>query len=81
MQAIAKLPKKAAPTVAEAQLIFLNEIEKSTDQSVKQLKAVVTALEAVIAQLQTPKEWTFDIDRNFQTGRIQGVTAKQVKET
>jgi hypothetical protein len=80
MQAIAKLPQKKAPTLAEAQLIFLNEVEKNTAAAVGQLRSVVDALEAVIVQLQTPKKWKFDIDRNFQTGRIQGVTAKVIEE-
>ena len=65
-------PKR--PTPAEAMLIFLNEIEKDSAETVVQLKAVVNALEAVITQLQTPKKWKFEIDRNFTTNRIQSVS-------
>ena len=93
---IATLPKKQAaphpaeynmsgltpkrPTPAEAMLIFLNEIERDSAETAKQLKQVVSSLEAVIAAIEKPKKWKFDIDRNFQTGRIQGVTAEQVEE-
>lgn len=94
---IATLPKKKAPpppaeydvsglepkrpTPAEAMLVFLNEIEKDAMATVAQLKQVVSTLEAVIAAIEKPKKWKFDIDRNFQTGRIQGVTAEVIKET
>lgn len=71
------LPKR--PTPADAMLIFLNEIEKDSAETVVQLKAVVAALESVITQLQTPKKWKFNIDRNFTTGRIQGVEAEQIE--
>ena len=71
-------PKR--PTPAEAMLIFLNEIEKDSAETAKQLKAVVNNLEAVIAAIEKPKKWKFDIDRNFQTGRIQGVTAEVIEE-
>lgn len=72
------LPKH--PTPAEAQLVFLNELEKNTDAAVKQLKAVVEQLSAVITALEKPKKWKFDVDRNHQTGRIQGVTAEVIEE-
>jgi hypothetical protein len=70
-------PKR--PTPAEAILIFLNEIEKDSAETAKQLKQVVSSLEAVIAAIERPKKWKFNIDRNFQTGRIQEVTAEQVE--
>jgi hypothetical protein len=65
--------------VEKAQLIFLDAIERQNAAQVKQLKNVVTALEAVIAELQRPKKWKFDIDRNFDTKLIQKVTAEQVE--
>jgi hypothetical protein len=68
------------PTPAEAMLIFLNEIEKDSAETAKQLKQVVSSLEAVIAAIEKPKKWKFDIDRNFKTGRIQGVTAEVIEE-
>jgi hypothetical protein len=66
-------------TTAEVQLLFLNEIEKSTAAAVGQLRDVVNTLEAVIAAIEKPKKWKFNIDRNFQTGRIQEVTAEQIE--
>jgi hypothetical protein len=72
------LPKR--PTPAEAMLISLNEIEKDSAETAKQLKQVVSSLEAVIAAIERPKKWKFNIDRNYQTGRIQEVTAEQVEE-
>jgi hypothetical protein len=71
------VPKR--PTPAEAMLIFLNEIEKDSAETAKQLKQVVSSLEAVIAAIKKPKKWKFNIDRNFQTGRIQGVEAEQIE--
>jgi hypothetical protein len=71
-------PKR--PTPAEAMLIFLNEIEKDSAETAKQLKAVVNNLEAVIAAIERPKKWKFEIDRNFQTNRIQSVTAEVIEE-
>jgi hypothetical protein len=74
---------KTIPTaqrIGEAQLAFLNEIEKDGMETVKQLKAVVNTLEAVITAIEKPKRWKFDIDRNFQTNRIQSVTAEVIEE-
>jgi|WetSurMetagenome_2_1015567.scaffolds.fasta_scaffold421223_2 hypothetical protein len=88
---IATLPKKPKPeydltglapkpkTTAEAGLLFLNEIEKDAADSAKQLKKVVSTLEAVIAALEKKKKWKFNIDRNYTTGRIQEVTAELVE--
>jgi hypothetical protein len=65
--------------VQKAQLIFLDAIERKNAETVKQLKAVVGALQEVIAELQKPRKWKFDIDRNFDTQRIQSVTAERVE--
>ena len=65
--------------VEKAQLIFLDAIERDQAATVQQLKAVVGSLQEVIAELQKPKKWKFDIDRNYTTKMIQGVTAEQVE--
>jgi hypothetical protein len=57
----------------------LNAIEEDSKKTVEQLKTVAEKLEAVITQLSKPKKFKFNIDRNFQTGRIQEVTAKQIE--
>ncbi len=62
----------------KAALIFLNEIEKHDSEAVELLKDVVGNLQKVISSLEKPKKWKFNIDRNFQTGRIQEVTAEQI---
>jgi hypothetical protein len=69
----------AESQIEKAQLIFLDAIERQNEAQVKQLKTVVTALEAVITELQKPKKWKFDIDRNYTTKLIQGVTAERLE--
>jgi len=65
--------------IEKAQLVFLDAIERKTASQVEELKKVVKPLEAVITQLQKPKKWRFDIDRNSKTGRIEKVEAVQVE--
>jgi hypothetical protein len=40
---------------------------------------VVGELSRQLGALSRPRKWKFDIDRNFQTGKIQGVTAEAVE--
>ena len=73
--------------VVNATLAVANQVLQSTNKSdtvlLRQLDSLMELHRAIIAQLEklnSPKEWKFEIDRNFQTGRIQGVTAKIVED-
>ena len=78
-------PIDLAPVV-NATLSLANTIQLSGNKSdtimVQKVESLIETNRAIIAQLETlnkPKEWKFEIDRNFQTGKIQEVTAKQIQ--
>jgi hypothetical protein len=72
--------------VVNATLSLANTIQQSGNKSdtliARQIEALIETNRAIIAQLEDlkkPKKWKFDIDRNFTTNRIQGVTAEVVE--
>jgi hypothetical protein len=73
--------------VVNATLSLANTIQQSSNKSdtflARQVESLLETNRAIIAQLENlnkPKKWNFNIDRNFTTGRIQSVTAEQVIE-
>ena len=73
--------------MVNATLSLANTIQQSGNKSdtviSRQAEYVVETNHAIIAQLDKmnkPKKWKFNIDRNFQTGRIQGVTAEIIED-
>ena len=69
--------------VVNATLAVANQVLQSTNKSdtvlLRQLDALMELHRAIIAQLEklnAPREWAFEIDRNFKTNLIQGVTVK-----
>jgi hypothetical protein len=72
--------------VVNATLSLANTIQQCGNKSdtfiARQVEALIETNRAIIAQLEDlkkPKEWKFEIDRNFQTQRIQSVTARVVE--
>jgi hypothetical protein len=72
--------------VVNATLSLANTIQQSGNKSdtllARQVESLIEINRAIIAQLEDlkkPKKWKFEIDRNFTTNRIQGVTAEVVE--
>jgi hypothetical protein len=71
--------------VVNATLSLANTIQQSGNKSdtllARQVESLIETNRAIIAQLEEvnkPKKWSFKIDRNFTTGKIQDVIAEQI---
>jgi hypothetical protein len=71
--------------VVNATLSVANTIQQSGNKSdtllARQVESLIETNRAIIAQLEEvnkPKKWSFKIDRNFTTGKIQDVIAEQI---
>jgi ABC-type transport system involved in cytochrome bd biosynthesis fused ATPase/permease subunit len=80
-EAIGKIPQPAKPDPPQSLMPVLEALGALANALVMQTNKVMAEMVRQADRLASPppKKWRFNIDRNFQTGRIQEVTAEVVE--